>query len=69
MGDMADFYLGLEEWRYYDDEDHERYVQCKFCKEEGLKWKLCDSGYRLVNEDDVIHDCKEFRKQMKRINK
>ena len=77
MGDIADWIIdnmidnACDLGDYDDSFDDEDYfptrIECKFCKETGLKWTLCESGYRLVDENNTIHECKEYLKQMKRI--
>jgi hypothetical protein len=56
MGEMADM--------MYDDalieDEHDDIVECKFCKCSPLWWNETDNGYRLFDENNKIHSCKEY---------
>ncbi len=53
MGEMADYYLDLEEWRSYDPEETHT-VTCRRCGKEGLEWVEigCNpTRWRLFEQD------------------
>lgn len=60
---MAAYYL----YQHIDDDDpdflDEPYpTRCKFCNQGELHWITTAKGWRLANQNDVIHICDKYRR-------
>lgn len=63
MGEMADWINQDDPWlndNIYEYQPH--YTQCRHCKCCPLYWRETDGGWRLFDEDDKLHECKEYKK-------
>ena len=59
MGEMADYYLESEP----DDWEDEAGTTCRYCSEGNLWWEETSKGWRLFNEDGIVHTCKQYTKE------
>lgn len=67
MSDYTDYLEGME----YDSDEMfftsgfqtPKFITCKYCGCEDLHWKKCELGWRLFNDNEVLHECKEHHEQ------
>jgi len=68
MGEMADLTLDqfYDPWQGDDEWEPmptKRSVRCKYCHCVGLQWKHTDKGWRLIDDNGILHTCKEYRRR------
>jgi len=57
--------MAIEDWLYDFDPSEEEYptsVKCKFCGKEDLFWDELPEGWRLIDENCKVHNCREYFK-------
>lgn len=71
MGEIADYYLSMEDpwdwddeyWCQYDREPEDQYSlpkTCKHCGANWLHWGITERGWRLFTEGNKLHVCKPY---------
>jgi len=69
MGDMADYYLDLEDFYFFGEDCQDRedmdtlpaIRECRYCGKGMLHWTLTDNGWRLADDKNNVHSCKKYK--------
>jgi len=63
MGDMADYLTEQGEIEQLDGDDYYEGERCRYCGLSGFTWYHTRDGWRLFDEDNEVHLCRDKQKK------